>query len=527
MSRLQRILAIFARARSAGAGFAVRFKDLPIRQKLRIIFILTTVVALVLGGLSILAVDSVLFYRTLSRDMQTFVRIIGDNCIGALAFDDARAATETLASLRSRTDVQIACLYQSNGQLLAAWARPGYSGKCPKPEGEEVRLAHGDLLASHQIHLTDRPLGSLVLQYDLSEIAARIEIFGGTVMFVLLLSCLATVYWSSRLRALIAAPILELADTARSVSITRDYNIRAVKNSRDEIGELADALNQMMEGIQSRDDELRRALREQHDALELFQRSNADLARSNSDLERFAFVASHDLQEPLRMITAYTELLVDEYFRTLPASGSQRASENDGRASEFVKYIVGGTQRMRELLTDLLAYTEIAGNAAQPPEPVDLNEVLLRVRQTLGMAIKEAKAELVFDFLPVLNAHPGRMVSLFQNLISNAIKYRSSLPLQIRVSVEAGSDRILFSVADNGIGIEPEYQQRIFIAFQRLHGKEVPGTGIGLAICQRVVEHYGGRIWVDSEPGAGSTFRFTLPASMAVSAQAQSVEVSR
>ena len=491
------------------------FRDLPIRLKLRFLFIVTTVIALLLAGIGIVAADSFMFYRYLERDLGTFVTIIGDNSTGVLAFDDPAAANEILSALRARSHVEVGCLWRADGTSLAKWTRPGFKGVCPPAQisGEDgqVRLNGGVLVASRRISLAGRSLGALVLQYDLGEIPERIVLYGVTVLVALLLACIATILLSARLRALIGQPILELADTARSVSHSRDYSIRAAKNSSDELGTLADALNQMMEGIQARDNVLQTALRDQRDALARLaranadlKRSNADLARSNSDLERFAFVASHDLQEPLRMITAYSELLVAEYF-----------AADAARPNEFVRYIVGGTQRMRELLADLLTYTEIAGSEVDPAEPVNLNEVIKNVRQTLSIAIAETGAEIVAEELPTVEAHEGRMGSLFQNLIANGIKYRGPLPPRIHISVEEQDGWLTFAVRDNGIGIQPEYFQKIFVAFQRLHGKEVPGTGIGLAICHRVVERYGGRIWVDSEAGSGSVFRFTLPRSIA------------
>lgn len=487
-----------------------RFRELPIRRKLRITFLLTTVIALLLAGAAIVTADSLIFYNYLRRDLATFVQIIGDNTTGALAFDDARAARETLAALSARSHVQIACLYERSGGLLAKYTRADFNGACPAARPQEIVREHGVLVASRHIQLAGRPLGALVLQYDLDEIVERVELFGAMVVAVLLISCAMTIALSTRLQALIARPILELAATARAVSGSKDYSIRARKQSQDELGTLADALNLMMEGIQSRDSELRMALEEQRRSLDRLARLNADLeqsnialAHSNSDLERFAFMASHDLQEPLRMITLYSQLLVNEHLQA------------EGPHNEFVEHIIGGTRRMRELLSDLLAYTEITGAADHPLERVDLNVVLERVRETLSIIILEAHAEVTADPLPVLNAHQSRMTSLIQNLVGNAIKYRADRPPKIRISCTEDDKHFAFAVTDNGIGIEPEYQEKIFVAFQRLHGKEIPGTGIGLAICQRIVERYGGQIWVESEFGSGSTFRFTLPKSMA------------
>ncbi len=495
------------------AQITSRFGNLPIRRKLRVMFLATTVTALALAGMGIVAADSLLFYNYLRRDLTTFVQILGDNSTGALAFDDARAAAETLAALRARSHIQNACLYQNSGALLASYSRPGYNGSCIAEKAEALRLEQRVLVAVHQVRLKERPLGVLVVRYDLEEIVDRSILYSGMVLAALLLSWLITIPLSSRLRSLISDPILKLAGTARSVSQQKDYSIRATKQSEDEVGVLADALNQMMEGIQSRDNDLQAALADQRDALRKLeklnvdlQHSNAELGRSNNDLARFAFIASHDLQEPLRMITAYTQLLVAQY-----------GAQDGERSSEIVRYIVGGTKRMRELLDDLSIYTEIAGFVEQSPEVVDLNAVLEKVKQVLSIRITETQAQIVAADLPSLVTHQSRMASLFQNLIENAIKYRSDAPPQIQISLRDDGKEFVFAVSDNGIGIEKEYHEKIFVAFQRLHGKDVPGSGIGLAICQRVVEGYGGRIWVESGGKAGSTFVFTLPKSMAQS----------
>jgi light-regulated signal transduction histidine kinase (bacteriophytochrome) len=225
----------------------------------------------------------------------------------------------------------------------------------------------------------------------------------------------------------------------------------------------------------------------------------ADLARSNADLEQFAYVASHDLQEPLRMVASYTQLLAQRYRHKL-----------DADADEFIGYAVSGAERMQLLISDLLTYSRV-GSRGVPPSRVSAGASLDRAIQNLGSAIAESGAQISFDSMPTVMADGAQLAQVFQNLLGNALKFRSEEPPRVHVSAEATDGAWLFRVSDNGVGIDPVYFPRLFQIFQRLHGKKVPGTGIGLATCRRIIERHRGRIWVESEPGKGTTFCFTLP----------------
>jgi signal transduction histidine kinase len=229
-----------------------------------------------------------------------------------------------------------------------------------------------------------------------------------------------------------------------------------------------------------------------------------ELARSNCDLEQFAYVASHDLQEPLRMVAAYTQLLSERYQGKL-----------DSAADRYISYAVEGATRMQALLEDLLAFSRVGRNGAMPA-PTDVNSAINEVLKNLDLALKEHGVTVTCHPLPTVMADRFQVVQLFQNLLGNAIKFRAKRNPCITISAEPKGREWLFSVFDNGIGIAEEHKDLVFKIFQRLHTRtEYPGNGVGLAICKKIVEHNGGRIWVESELGRGSNFRFTFPAAVA------------
>ncbi len=228
----------------------------------------------------------------------------------------------------------------------------------------------------------------------------------------------------------------------------------------------------------------------------------AELERSNSDLEQFASVASHDLQEPLRTIGSFCELLEQRYSGQL-----------DDDAEEFIGFIVDGARRMQGLIDDLLSYSR-AGTKGRDFEMVDCDIILDKVLKNLKAALDRNDAVVERGPLPKLCADEVQVLQLFQNLIGNAIKFRAEHPLRITVTAEDHGSAWCFAVTDNGIGIEPKFAERIFLVFQRLHTREaIEGSGIGLSICKKIVERHGGRIWVESTPGQGATFCFTFPES--------------
>ena len=243
-----------------------------------------------------------------------------------------------------------------------------------------------------------------------------------------------------------------------------------------------------------------RDMTERRKAAELLAEKVRDLHSSNEELEQFAYIASHDLQEPLRMVASYTQLLAKRYQGKL-----------DADADQFIYYAVDGTQRMKRLIEDLLIYSR-AGKCPPPLEGVPADRALKQALHSLQASIAESGTRVIRESLPKVLASEAQLAQIFQNLIGNAIKYRKERTPEIHIAARDGGTEWIFSVADNGIGIDAQYYERIFLIFQRLHGRqEYEGTGIGLAICKRMLQRMGGGIWVESEPGQGSTFFFSLP----------------
>jgi len=232
---------------------------------------------------------------------------------------------------------------------------------------------------------------------------------------------------------------------------------------------------------------------------ERLQQITAEMQRSNTELEQFAYVISHDLQEPLRMISSYTQLLAKRYGKKL-----------DDDADEFIGYAVDGAKRMQTLLHGLLEYSRV-GTRGKPFSAVNCEHVVKQAMTNLKIAIEECNASVNYDTLPTVMGDEGQLVRLFQNLIGNAIKFRREEAPQVHISAQRRNNIITFTVKDNGLGIDPQHSQSIFEIFRRLHTtEEYPGTGMGLAICKKIVERHGGHISVQSQPGQGSTFYFSI-----------------
>jgi signal transduction histidine kinase len=304
------------------------------------------------------------------------------------------------------------------------------------------------------------------------------------------------------LRRWVTRPLARLGEEARTVSAGELEHAVSVQGPP-EIVALGDDVESMRRRLLEQLAQVEAVRDGLESARERLQAQAAELQRSNRDLEQFAYVASHDLQEPLRKVASFCQLLERRY-----------AGKLDERADQYIAFAVDGAKRMQQLINDLLAFSRIGRRTTGRGE-VSLQECLDGARRNLAAVLEETGAEVLSDPLPTVWGEKALLTALLQNLLSNALKFRGDDPVLVRVSVRADGDFYVFSCSDNGIGIEPQYAERIFVIFQRLHGKEqYSGTGIGLALCKKIVEWHGGRIWLDTDNtgiGRGTTFAWTLP----------------
>jgi signal transduction histidine kinase len=308
------------------------------------------------------------------------------------------------------------------------------------------------------------------------------------VIFTSAVILLSMVFVARGLRKRLVQPLERLSARVREVA-RGDYDREVVADGTVEVVNLAQDVDTMRARIVAELESLREA--------------EADLKRSNAELEQFAYVASHDLQEPLRKVASFCQLLQQRYGGQL-----------DDRADQYIGFAVDGARRMQDLINDLLAFSRV-GRLEQPHTDVDCNALVQRARTDLERSIEESGADVEAGPLPTVHGDAGLLRLVFQNLIGNAIKFRGDDAPLVRLDAERDGEFWRFRCSDNGIGIDPEYAERIFVLFQRLHPRtQYEGTGIGLAMCRKIVEYHGGRMWLDTNraQGSGSTFSFTLPA---------------
>src|SRR5438034_2841409 len=468
-------------------------RDVSLKQKLMVIIMLTSSAALLLACAAFVIREVAEFRKDMVDDLTIKADFIGAQSTAALKYKDPKAATEILDKLKTAKHIVAACTYGRDGKVLAKYRRPDvkedFSPPEPQYNGHSFQGAYVGLF--REIIENRLDLGTVYLKSDLLELNTRLRQYANIVAVVLVVSMGVAWLLSFRLQRVVSQPILHLAKTTRVVSVEKNYSLRAVKQGNDELGELIDGFNEMLAQIQARDAELERGrdyleqrvqertkelqqeIAERKQTEERLKATAVRLERSNRELQDFAYVASHDLQEPLRKVQAFGDRLKAACAKALAAEGS-----------DYLERMQAAAKRMQILIDDLLAFSRIT-TKANPFELVDLNKIAREVLSDLEVRIQQTGAQVNLGELSALEADPLQMRQLLQNLLGNALKFhqegkvpiirvQSRILNQPALGAPPGSPAEEFCqiiIEDKGIGFDEKYLDRIFILFQRLHGR--------------------------------------------------------
>jgi signal transduction histidine kinase len=470
--------------------------------KLLWVSMLSSGTALLLVCTAFVIYDRLTFRVMMLRQLIGQAEVIGRNSTSALLFDDPNAAAETLAALRAEARVVAARIYTSHGRTFATYVREAATVAAMLPEQHDMQTdghAFGDkyLVLFRRIMAHGRPVGTVYLRADLHEIQQRLKRYLGITGSVGLASFVLALWSSSWLQRRISRPIVQLAHTARIVSNEKNYAIRAVSSSRDELGLLVVAFNEMLTQIQQRDRDLQKA----HDELEqrVVERT-AQLEAANQELEAFSYSVSHDLRAPLRAATGFSHILLEEH-----------RSHLDPEAQRYLHLICDNVKQMGELIDDLLTFSRLSRQPLNK-QPVVLADLVQQVLNDLAPMQEGRRIEIAIGDLPLCQADPALLKQVWVNLLTNAMKFSSKHAApRIVVGCQYEDNPQVYFVQDNGVGFDMRYADKLFGVFQRLHrAEEYEGTGVGLAIVQRIIHRHGGRIWAQAAADHGATFYFTL-----------------
>lgn len=471
--------------------------------------------------------------------LDSYAVIIANNCKAALSFNDKVDAERILKTLDVDTSIVLGCIYDKDGKIFAEYRHKNLKEQIKPPGAGEDGYVFRDgyLILFRTIELEGERIGTICLQAGLGQMWQGLAIDLAVIAGILTAALLVTYLQSSKLQHIISEPVLSLAKVATAVSEKRDYSTRAVKQSDDEIGMFTDAFNRMLEQIQIRDVELvetkeqletrvqRRtaelSVANEQLTKEVDERKKAEheldilnkdlevnikkLSQSNQQLQEFTYIASHDLREPSRKISSFGQMLKESIEGKL----------NDDEC-ENLDFMIDGANRMQQMIEALLTYSRVTTKGVAF-ETVDLNTVIEELKSLeLAIKLEETGGQiLVPNPLPSVEADPAQVRQLLQNLVANALKYhrKDTIPQVVIKAQNENNGMVRVQVKDNGIGIKQEQYKNLFIMFKRLHSRaEYEGTGIGLAVCKKIVERHQGQIGVSSIYGEGTTFWFTLPA---------------
>jgi signal transduction histidine kinase/CheY-like chemotaxis protein len=466
------------------------FRDLPIRRKLALMTLGLTAFALVFADLGVITWDIVQFRREISRHLSALARTLGENSTAAITFEDPKSAGENLAVLEIHPNVEFACMYRGDGSLFATYFRSG-GGACPPlpPDLLDVGWRSARIVAP--VAIADRRIGTLLIERDLTDVIERLSVGSGILLSLLILAVLLAALIGQRMQRTIADPLLALANTARVVSETKDYSLRGEITSRDEVGTVVRAFNDMLERVQERD---------------------AELLRANRLKDEFLATLSHELRTPLNAVLGWIRIVRST---ELPPETRQRALESIERNA--------GLQA--RLIEDLLEVSRIVtGKLHLQPRRMDLAAIVdaaVEIVQPAATA-KNISLSARINVRPAMtNGDPDRLQQVVWNLLSNSVKFTQPGG---QVSVElTGADGYLLVVSDNGPGIDPAFLPQMFQPFRQVDSsptRQQGGLGLGLAIVRQIVEMHGGTVTARSDgAGTGARFEVRLPSVLAAEQQ--------
>ena len=459
--------------------------------------------ALLAACLAFIAYDWTTFRSNAARNLSIQAQIVGENTASALLFNDPDSARKTLSTLQASTNIAYAGVFSLDGNLLAIYRRADVSRIPQTPilaqgQTEVHRFENGNVLVVQAILLDGKRVGTIQIESDLTGLYVRLENYGGIAALVLMGSLFAALLLSSISRRAVSVPIVQLAETARMVARERNYSVRAAAAAKEgELQILIEAFNDMLEQIQKRDEDLQTA---REDLERRVQERTAQLSAANKELEAFCYSVSHDLRAPLRSIDGFSQAVLEDYGDKLDSAGV-----------EHLQRVRAAAVRMGVLIDDLLKLSRVT-RAELNREKTDLSAMAQSIVGEFQEADPKRKVDFSIRQGLTVDGDPRLLRVVLENLLSNAWKYTSRHEhARIEFGLSKANGKSIFFVRDDGAGFDQQFAGRLFGVFQRLHGmKEFPGTGVGLATVQRIVNRHGGEIWAEAEVEKGATFYFSL-----------------